>query len=304
MPYYDILSHLRGITGRFPLMGGDLHIQSFDYLTPESMDFNHAHSCHEIFFVLSGSVEILSSAGVFSLSKGDLLYMSPNIYHSCRFLPDERYAYVALDFDIGERRSSTLDSRRAQQFVDEEERLLAGLLEKTCVYAKDTCGCMDELRSICKSLSRAKTGEYTKIKNYLSNFFLCAIQSLGGAEEHEDFSEAVFSSMGNKAVRIRSYMVSHCDQPLTVQSVSSALSYSPRHVQRIISDYYGISFSRMLTECRLNRIKWLLSHTDESLDYICEESGINSSASLYKLFKKNTGMSPTEYRKNCEKQVI
>ena len=304
MPNYEILAQLRGITGRIPLMGGDLHIQNFEYLTPESMDFNHAHSCHEIFFMLQGRVEILSSAGIFRLSKGDLLYISPNIYHCCRFAPNERYAYVTFDFDLGERRSSTLDSRRAQQFVDEEEVLVSRLLDKTTVLARDTCGCLVELRSICRSLSRGRTGEYTKIKNYLSNFFISAIQSLCKASVTEDFSEDYFSAVSNKAVRIRTYMISHCDQPLTVQSVSSALSYSPRHVQRIISDYYGISFSRMLTECRLNRIKWLLTHTDESLDYICEESGINSSASLYKLFKKNTGMSPTEYRKSMEKQVI
>ena len=50
------------------------------------------------------------------------------------------------------------------------------------------------------------------------------------------------------------------------------------------------------TKMKVQRICYLLEHTDMYLNQICFKVGISDSYYLSRLFSKHMGMSPTEYR--------
>ena len=105
------------------------------------------------------------------------------------------------------------------------------------------------------------------------------------------------SVLTNKAIRINEYICSNFMHDITVQSVASALNYSPRHLQRIIMEYYSVSFSDLLIQYRLAMAKSLLGLSDYSIETVSEKCGFSSIRSFEKNFKERLGITPTAFRK-------
>lgn len=59
----------------------------------------------------------------------------------------------------------------------------------------------------------------------------------------------------------------------------------------------GINYKAYLTQIRLEKVKFLLVHTENKLLEIALESGFGSEHSLIKNFKKTYRLTPTEYRR-------
>ena len=59
----------------------------------------------------------------------------------------------------------------------------------------------------------------------------------------------------------------------------------------------GYSFSRLLSDLRLQRAANLLEETDYSVEHIMEEIGILDSNSFYHSFRKRYGLTPQQYKR-------
>ncbi len=59
----------------------------------------------------------------------------------------------------------------------------------------------------------------------------------------------------------------------------------------------GITFSEYLTSCRINRAKELLTQTQEKIAEIAARAGYNDKRHFCKTFKRITGVTPQDYRK-------
>ena len=59
-----------------------------------------------------------------------------------------------------------------------------------------------------------------------------------------------------------------------------------------------MTIGEYLTHLRIEKAKSLLMHTDISNASIASRTGINSQQYFCRLFKKETGMSPQEYRRS------
>ena len=85
---------------------------------------------------------------------------------------------------------------------------------------------------------------------------------------------------------------------INIQQLSKLLSIPQRHVSLIINDHFNKKFRDLINEYRIEEVKIKLN--DSNLEHlsilgIALECGFNSEASFYRIFKKNTGLSPKEY---------
>lgn len=86
------------------------------------------------------------------------------------------------------------------------------------------------------------------------------------------------------------------DEDLSLNSLASYINLSPNHFSVMFSQQTGLSFIKYLTEYRMNKAKEMLKCTGKRSAEICLEVGYKDPHYFSYLFKKTTGMTPTQYR--------
>lgn len=101
----------------------------------------------------------------------------------------------------------------------------------------------------------------------------------------------------------RAYLDSNCTSAITIAYVSRKAALSPYHFIRLFYRAYKQTPHQYLVQRRIDRAKELLRSSELSITEICLEVGFESLGSFSTRFRKDTGLSPSEYRKNATKQV-
>jgi AraC-like DNA-binding protein len=102
------------------------------------------------------------------------------------------------------------------------------------------------------------------------------------------------------------------DETISLQSLSEKLSIPPYRLSQIINEKLGKSFSDFINTYRIEEAKRLLTHprwAEQKILSIAFEVGFNTKAAFNYVFKKYTGMTPTQYKKrkcrmkNCKSGI-
>lgn len=96
----------------------------------------------------------------------------------------------------------------------------------------------------------------------------------------------------------------YADASLTLESIADAQGCSSSYLRRIFRETKQSSPTDYLMECRLNKAKELLISTEDTSIKICEKIGISNTKYFYSVFKKATGYTTSEYRKQYGKGEI
>lgn len=88
----------------------------------------------------------------------------------------------------------------------------------------------------------------------------------------------------------------YADQNTTLTSVAEAVCLSPNHFSTIFSQECKITFIEYLTNVRIENAKRLMLETDLKGYDIAYECGFSDPHYFSYIFKKNTGLSPREYK--------
>ena len=84
----------------------------------------------------------------------------------------------------------------------------------------------------------------------------------------------------------------------TEEVLARKLNISTRQLNRVLSEYYGMSFRKKLYTARMNSAGWLLRTTNMTVSEICQTVGYLSETSFFKAFRSYYNMTPMQYRKN------
>lgn len=88
----------------------------------------------------------------------------------------------------------------------------------------------------------------------------------------------------------------YADSNLSVSTVARLLCITPNYLSRIFHQKTGMTCVEYLTGIRLDEAKKLLIHTSLKNYDIAEKIGYASAHYFSSLFKKNTGLTPSEFR--------
>ena len=108
---------------------------------------------------------------------------------------------------------------------------------------------------------------------------------------------------GETAKLVLNYMQAHkpyLEPELSLEQLASRLMLKPRLLSQAINEILGQSFYDFINRHRIEEARRLLTNPKDEKITISEvlyEVGFNSKSSFYTLFKKYTGLTPSEFRK-------
>lgn len=106
---------------------------------------------------------------------------------------------------------------------------------------------------------------------------------------------AFFSEYMSKAL---AYMDENIhDETLSLTAVAAEVYLNPVYFGRVFKNTQNISFKQYLLEKRINLAKELILEGKDSISVICEKVGIPNRSYFSRVFKQQTGMLPSEYKK-------
>lgn len=87
-------------------------------------------------------------------------------------------------------------------------------------------------------------------------------------------------------------------ETITLEKIAEIAHMSPTGFCRFFKTMTQKTFSQYLTEVRIENACELLRNSDYTIADCCYSSGYNNLSNFHRHFKKNTGMSPSQYRTN------
>jgi len=93
------------------------------------------------------------------------------------------------------------------------------------------------------------------------------------------------------------YVRSHLHDPmLTIEEIAEHVSLSTRHVRQLFKESLDVTLSEYILQERIAKVKELLATTDWTVTDIGERAGFQTKSHFFTIFKKATGLTPTQYR--------
>lgn len=93
------------------------------------------------------------------------------------------------------------------------------------------------------------------------------------------------------------------DEELTLSKLASYLNTTEKKLSKLLNQHINTTFYSFVNTYRLEEFKRRVqddSFKDITIEGIAYECGFKSKASFYRLFKKETGLSPSEYKKSLK----
>lgn len=158
-----------------------------------------------------------------------------------------------------------------------------------------------EKRSITAELQDTSTAEIIflskSMTEVLGGFLDMLMMGWDFGEKNEGGKKKGQGVMEN----IEQYIGAHLNEVFSLQDISSVFGYSQTYICRLFRNYQNTSFKDYVTGRKIDKARELLS-AGESVGAVSEYLGYLDQFYFSKVFKKRTGMNPSEYRKKAEEE--
>ncbi len=249
------------------------HLGSPDYLKIEQNEnFSfplHLHRCFEFFTVTKGEMKITIDGKESLLKKGQSVLIFPNQLHSIESVKS-RHLLCIFSPELIRAFSASATGKIPKNNTFSPDSYLIKMLER-----------FDTNTSVCEK------------KGFL--YLLCA-----AFEKTADFTEKT-DDKENVLSRIFSFVEDNFSADCSLFALSNSLGYDYAYLSRIFKKITGISYNSFVSEYRLSHACYLLENTSLSVLSCALDSGFISLRSFNRSFKRNFGITPTDFRNNQKK---
>lgn len=97
--------------------------------------------------------------------------------------------------------------------------------------------------------------------------------------------------------QVTNYIDDHLAQGVQLAELAYVVGMSPSHFARLFKQSTGCTPHQYLMQCRLEAAKWLLTTQQWSIEQISSELGFANPGQLATFFRKQTGITPSAYRR-------
>ena len=150
--------------------------------------------------------------------------------------------------------------------------------------------------SIAREMRDRKDGFFNYLQGACLSFFVELFRFADA--EHSLFRGEEIKHTDTWRRKLNAFFYEGYMNDIMLQDLANTINVSRRHASRIVYREYGVTYAKKLMEVRLEQAKYKLTYTDLDLRTISRDSGFRSCSYFTTAFKKNVGMTPTEYRES------
>lgn len=96
--------------------------------------------------------------------------------------------------------------------------------------------------------------------------------------------------------KAKHYIEKNYNRDISLDDVSRSVDISPYYFSKLFKEETGENFIEYLTNIRIEKAKKLLLHSDMNIKNICIDTGYSDPNYFSRIFKKQVGLTPTEFR--------
>ncbi|MGL4737072.1 MAG: response regulator transcription factor [Cellulosilyticaceae bacterium] len=108
--------------------------------------------------------------------------------------------------------------------------------------------------------------------------------------------ETLSNTYNNNFIHLLKFINQNYTKDITIREVSESLNLSPNYISQLFKKETGSTYTKYLTQLRVEKAKQLLVQSNLSINEICEQVGYNDYFYFLKIFKKYVGVSPGKYK--------
>lgn len=257
----------------------------------------HWHPEVEFNVITRGRMEYYVENEHFTLSAGQGIFKNANILHMAqpaRETPDAQMFSTILDPAFIAPVQSVIYRKYVAPFLG-SQGLRSLVFSPEVPWQRD---CLDALRQ-AYDLSQTEAGAYELHIHRL----LCQVWQAMAEHARELPRHDLTAGERTDQVRAKQMMVflqTHFREKLTLDQVAGAANVSRNTCLTCFRRVLGMSPMEYLISYRLEQAAHLLLTSDQPVSQVAEACGLGDASYFGKLFRRKTGLSPTQYRRQQE----
>lgn len=247
----------------------------------------HFHNAYELLYVVSGSIDIRIEKQDYTVFPHTLVFISKLEEHSVRIREgDYRRYYILIPPD------------KLSQLVP-EPRLRGVFVNRPANFCHlFPLERFEEVEAAWPELLRETEAERPFADMYCSSLLTQIL--IACYREHTDRFAALFRPVNPAIYEIRAYLEQHFNEPVSLSELASRYFLNSCYVSHCFSEAVGCSPKKYMMLNRVAKAKELLLTTKIPIQDIGIQCGFNDTNNFIRLFKRETGVTPRQYRENTQ----
>lgn len=253
---------------------------------PSSYRFEtHAHEEYEINYINAGACIMEVGDSYVPLKAGECVVIAPGRAHG--FMVDMQKTCKITQLELVIRYpEETVSELCFPGFPEHFHKLreceqLLPLLERICYY--------------CRAGEQEETGNI-QIDLMLLQMYALLSEEIGQKQKEDTSAEA------RRVRRLIRHIHDNLDGELNIEQMACRYGISSRYVRKYFEQQMGMGCSEYITMLRIGKAKRLLWNPDHSVTDVALMSGFSSSQYFCKVFHRQIGTTPAEYRRQWQRE--
>lgn len=210
-----------------------------------------------------------------NIGKGNLIVLFPGQWHT--YSPDVQTGWN--EYYIGFE-GSFIDQFVRNGFLSKEDQVL-------------DIGLNEELVTLFSQALDVAEADKSASQQYLSGILLHIIGMIFSISKNKEFEK---DNVAEKMEQAKIIMNENVCKEIDPEELAEKLNISYSWFRKTFKKYTGYSPAKYFQELKLRKVKQILINTSYPVKEICFMIGYTSTEHFSNLFKKNTGLTPLEYR--------
>lgn len=268
----------------------DFDIRSYNI----NMEFEHFHSYYEIHLLLSPNAVHFIKGIPYHIQAGDLVLLPPSLLHKTSYPEGEPSKRLIITF---------MYRNDGYGFPDSYSELLTPFHQELPIYRfpeEQQNELIDLINQIVDLSREADSQELTGthelvLHSIFTRFLYCLNRFRKDNTYYQKYGE---DPVTERIYAVCNFIHTHYAEELSLENLAQETWMSTYYLSHQFKRITGYTITHYIHLVRVRNCQYLLTNTKKKITEIAAECGFSSFSQFNRIFRRFSGESPSEYRKN------